>query len=179
MTAVTGPRFRLLPLASGHDVQHFTCGDRPGAAEIDEYLTANALADQKAGLSQVWLAVDTGGTTPAMAIAGYFTLSPLSVPVDDAVLAHLGLTTLPYRHVGGYLLGRLGVAVAFQGHGLGPLLIVAAIKIARKASAEVGGAFLAVDPKNDRLLVWYERLDFGFRRLDPQKSTRRRLVLRL
>jgi hypothetical protein len=40
----------------------------------------------------------------------------------------------------------------------------------------VGGAFLAVDPKSDKLLAWYEGLDFGFRRLDP---SRRRIVVKL
>jgi ribosomal protein S18 acetylase RimI-like enzyme len=73
-------------------------------------------------------------------------------------------------------LGRLGVAARLQGQALGTDLIAAAIKIARVVRTDVGGAFLAVDPKNDKLLAWYERLDFGFRRLDPGK---RRIILKL
>jgi ribosomal protein S18 acetylase RimI-like enzyme len=95
------------------------------------------------------------------------------------VLTNLGLESVPYRSVGGYLLGRLGVAAHLQRQGLGPALVAAAIKIARQARDEAGGAFMAVDPKNDGLLEWYEELDFGFRKLDPGNSATRRLVLRL
>ena len=59
---------------------------------------------------------------------------------------------------------------------MGASLVAAAIKIARDVRGEVGGVFLAVDPKNDRLLAWYEQLEFGFRRLDPAK---RRIILKL
>ena len=156
-------------------LERFTCGKHPGAAEIEEYLKTSALAEQSAGLSQVWIALDSHDA----AVAGYFTLSPLSVPISLEVLAQLGLGTVPYREVGGYLLGRLGVAVHRQGEGIGGVLVAAAIRTARQAQKEVGGAFVAVDPKNDRLLKLYEALDFGFRRLDPGSSTRRRLILKL
>jgi ribosomal protein S18 acetylase RimI-like enzyme len=170
------PRFPLVQLASHHDVRGFTCGNHPGSFEIDEYLKGSALAEQAAGLSRVWIATDSRAGTPDEFIAAYFTLSPLSIPLTPAVLATLNLGSIPYRAVGGYLLGRLGVAARLQGQSLGPALVAAAVKIARQARTEVGGAFLAVDPKNDELLVWYERLDFGFRRLDPGK---RRIILKL
>lgn len=109
-------------------------------------------------------------------MAGYFSLSPLSIPLAPAILETLGLASAPYRAIGGYLLGKLGVAADHQGEGLGRSLVAAAIKIAKRARSEAGGAFLAVDPKNDRLLVWYESLDFGFRRLSPGK---RRIILKL
>jgi len=67
------------------------------------------------------------------------------------------------------------VAASRQGQALGPSLVAAAIKIAKRAQTEVGGAFLAVDP-TDKLLARYERLDFGFRQLDPGK---RRIILKL
>ena len=176
MRSPSGPRFPLVQLASNHDVRGFACGNHPGSAEIDEYLKGSALAEQTAGLSQVWIATDIQAANPDELIAAYFTLSPLSIPLTPAVLATLGLGSAPYRAVGGYLLGRLGVAARLQGQGLGPVLIAAAIKIARQARTEVGGAFLAVDPKNDKLLAWYEGLDFGIRRLDPGK---RRVILKL
>jgi GNAT superfamily N-acetyltransferase len=176
MDSRSGPRFPLVQLAPNHNVRGFTCGSRPGASEIDEYLATSALAEQTAGLSQVWIATDPEGCDPDQCIAGYFTLSPLSIPLTPAVLDALGFGSLPYRAVGGYLLGRLGVAANLQGQGLGATLIAAAIKIARQVRSDVGGVFLAVDPKNDELLVWYENLDFGFRRLDPAK---RRIILKL
>jgi ribosomal protein S18 acetylase RimI-like enzyme len=146
---------------------------------ISAYVKPGEIREQKAGLSRVWIAIDTQPRNAEASITGYLTLSPLSVPVSPAVLTNLGLESVPYRSVGGYLLGRLGVAAHLQGQGLGPALVAAAIKIARQARDEAGGAFMAVDPKNDGLLEWYEELDFGFRKLDPGNSAKRRLVLRL
>jgi len=179
MSSRSGPRFPLIQLASQHDVQKFSSGDHPGAQDIDEYLKSSALVEQAAGLSSVWIAIDSRSSEPDSTVAGFFTLSPLSVPLTAVVLAQLGLQHVPYRAVGGYLLGRLGVASHLQGQNLGAALVAAAIKMARKAHNEAGGVFLAVDPKNDKLLEWYERLDFGFHRLDSSSAMKRRLVLRL
>ncbi|HEY7395878.1 MAG TPA: GNAT family N-acetyltransferase [Gemmatimonadaceae bacterium] len=176
MASTPGPRFPLIQLTSLHDVGGFTSGNHPGSLEIDEYLRTVALAEQAAGLSQVWIALDSNAPSADENVAAYFTLSPLSIPLTPAVLDMLGLGSVPYRAVGGYLLGRLGVAAPLQGQDLGSVLIAAAIKIARMARTDVGGVFLAVDPKNDKLLTWYQRLDFGFERLDPG---RRRIVLKL
>ena len=176
MSSSSGPRFPLVPLTADHDVASFTSGNHPGAAEIDEFLNRDALTEQTAGLSQVWLATDPDAATSDDFVAAYFTLSPLSIPLTPAVLAALDVGSVPYRAVGGYLLGRLGVAARLQGQGMGASLVAAAIKIARDVRGEVGGVFLAVDPKNDRLLAWYEQLEFGFRRLDPAK---RRIILKL
>ncbi|WP_373060727.1 hypothetical protein [Gemmatimonas sp.] len=40
-----------------------------------------------------------------------------------------------------------------------------------------GGAFLVVDPKNDKLAAWYESLRFGVQRLEPTNAKVRRLFL--
>lgn len=176
MTSGSGPRYPLVQLAADHDVRGFTSGNRPGSIEIDEYLKTSALAEQTAGLSQVWIAIDSKTRTSEGRIAAYFTLSPLSIPLTPAVLDTLGLGSAPYRAVGGYLLGRLGVAAHLQGRDLGRGLVAAAIKIARSVRSQVGGVFLAIDPKNEKLLAWYEQLDFGFQKLDPAK---RRIILKL
>lgn len=179
MSSRSEPRFPINQLAPHHDVQKFSSGDHPGAQEIDEYLKSSALVEQAAGLSSVWIAIDSRSSEADSQVAGYFTLSPLSVPLTMVVLAQLGLQSVPYRAVGGYLLGRLGVASHLQGQNLGAALVAAAIKMAQQARSEAGGVFLAVDPKNDKLLGWYQSLDFGFQRLDASNSTKRRLVLRL
>ncbi len=175
----SAPRFPLSLLTERHDARRFSSGDHPGAPEIDEYLQFSALAEQAAGLSSVWVANDARSSKSGNQVAGFFTLSPLSVRLAPAVLVQLGMQSVPYRAVGGYLLGRLGVAAPLKGKQLGSALVAAAIKLARHAREEAGGVFLAVDPKNDRLLAWYERLDFGFRRLDSTNDASRRLVLKL
>jgi predicted N-acetyltransferase YhbS len=165
------PPFRLEPLSPRHDVSGFTCGDSPEARAIDTFLREHARAEHEAGLSSVTVAVDAATDE----VVGFFTLSPLSIPVSPQVLTALGLDAIQYRAVGGFLLGRLGVAVARQGVGLGAALVVKAVEQATNARREgVGGAFVAVDPKDERLAAWYASL--GFTRLDPD---RRRVVRRI
>lgn len=174
----TPPRYPLVTLTADLNVSRFDCGPRPGSADINEYLKTRALVEQQAGLTSVHVAIDSRAESSGE-IAGFFTLSPLSVPISAAVLAIIGVRNVPYRAVGGYLLGRLGVGAPYQGQQLGPALVAAAIKLAHTAQRQAGGAFLAVDPKNDRLLAWYEQLDFGFTRLNHTDERNRRMVLRL
>lgn len=105
-------------------------------------------------------------------VAGFFTLSPLSILISPAVLAALGLVGAPYQSVGGYLLGRLGVGASLRGLGIGAALVTRAVAQARQGREDgLGGAFVAVDAKDERLVAWYTAL--GFQRLDP---TKRRVV---
>lgn len=56
-----------------------------------------------------------------------------STALSAALLERVGLAEVKYRGVGGYLLGRLGVAAPLQGRGLGAALVAGAIRIAREA----------------------------------------------
>lgn len=167
VTASAEPPFRLEPLASYHPVAAFTSGD----AAIDPFLRASALAEQTMGLSSVTVAIDPHGAT---AIVGFFTLSPLSIRIDPRVLAALGLGSVPYPSVGGYLLGRLGVDRSYQRRGIGQAFVAVAIAQARNGREDTGGVFIAVDAKDDSLVRWYERL--GFSRFGQQTH---RCVMRL
>jgi len=64
-------------------------------------------------------------------------------------------------------LGRLAVAVAVQGRGLGGELLLAVGQRALTVAEEVGGVALAIDAKDELAAQWYER--FGALRLldDP------------
>lgn len=166
--------FSLQRLYESHNVRAFTCGERPGAIEIDRYLNDFAILEQAAGLATVWLALDE--TSPsAPRIIGYFSLSPTSVRLSPALQDLLPLR-VSYAQVGGYLLGRLGVSVQYQGSDWGSTLVAAAIAKANQLRQNGGGAFLAVDPENDRLAQWYDRLQFGFVALDPTGKSRRRVL---
>jgi GNAT superfamily N-acetyltransferase len=170
------PPFRLIPLTESCPVGAFTSGTRSGAAEIDEYFRSLAIAEQTSGLSSVTVAINPAAVHDAEVIVGFFTLSPLSIPLSSAVLDAVGMTGVPYRSIGGYLLGRLGVAKSYQGNNYGAALVASAIQMARRAQHETGGVFLAVDAKNDALVRWYAKLEFGFVRLERGRS---RLVMRL
>lgn len=141
----------VTPLSAEHSVKGFTCAD----AEIDTFLREHARIEQGLRFSQVY--VTTQGTSDVVA---YFTLSPMTVRLEPALLMQLGLGSAPYPALGGYLLGRLGVHAMLQGRGVGEALVMRAAQIAKRESQVVGGVFLAVDPKTDRLARWYGKQGF-------------------
>jgi len=140
-----------VPLAPTHKVGAFSSGD----AEIDRFLHDQAVVEQTLRLSQVYVTVNAVDE-----VCAYFTLSPLTVRVEPSLLTRLGVGAVPYPSIGGFLLGRLGVATHLQGRGIGEALVMRAAQIAKREAAFVGGVFLAVDPKDDRLMGWYARQDF-------------------
>lgn len=172
------PTWHLVRLNATHPVDAFTCGKRPGAAEVNAYLRERALVEQAARLAAVWVVEDTSATAPADRLVGFFTLSPVSVRLSPAVMAATGIVA-PYSTVGGWLLGQMGIAVQYQRRQLGPQLVASAIQAARALSVASAGALLAVDPANARLMQWYLDLDFGFQRLAPHDPRLLRLALKL
>ena len=152
-------------LAPTHKVGAFACGN----VDIDSYLHSRAAGEQALSLCQVYVMVDD-----ALRVWAYGTLSPISVKIGDDLLKAMGLAQAPYRSIGGYLLGRLGVDHTLQHQGIGPAVVARLATIAARQRQITGGVFLAVDPKEEWLVSWYEKL--GFRRLDPRHM---RLVLPL
>jgi hypothetical protein len=51
---------------------------------------------------------------------------------------------------------------------MGRDLVAAARDKALELRESGGGAFLVVDPKNEKLAAWYDSLQFGFQRLDAK-----------
>ncbi len=141
----------VVPLGLAHRVDGFTCGDQ----EIDQFLHERAASEQKLRLSQVYVSTDFQGD-----VLAYFTLSPITVRVDPALLTKLGTGGVPYPSIGGFLLGRLGVQEKLQHQGVGEALVMRAAQIAKAEAEVVGGVFLAVDPKTDRLVAWYAKQEF-------------------
>lgn len=144
----------------------FSSGPRLGAAEIDAFLHYRALPEQQAGWCRVTVAIDPAAQSLPQVIVGFFSLSPLSLPVDERVTRALGLVGV-YPQIPGYLLGRLGVAADRQGAGLGRALVERAVDAASKARGLSGGVPLAVDAKDEGLVEWYAQL--GFARLMPER----------
>ncbi|WP_373060726.1 hypothetical protein [Gemmatimonas sp.] len=107
-------RLNLTKLTADHPVHTFTCGCKPGATEIDDYLRTSALLEQEAGFSVIWVVIDTEATREVDVIVGFFTLSPVGVRVNPTVTAAVGPPHISSPSVGRWLLGRLGVAVKHQ-----------------------------------------------------------------
>lgn len=141
----------VVPLAPAHALEGFRCGDEA----IDGFLHDRARVEQALRLCQVYVTVDADD-----AVCGFFTLSPLTIRIEPALLRALGLPEVGYAALGGFLLGRLGVDRPWQGRGIGEALVMRAAQLAKREAAHVGGAFLAVDPKDDRLAGWYTRQGF-------------------
>ncbi|MBI4419777.1 MAG: GNAT family N-acetyltransferase [Gemmatimonadetes bacterium] len=158
--------YNFTVLAPTHDVGAFSSG-RP---EIDEYLLHRASVDQALNLCQVFVMADDSGR-----VRGYGTLSPVSMRVEGVLLNTIGITGVPYRNIGGYLLGRMGVDKRIQGRGIGSAIVARVAQIAARQRDITGGVFLAVDAKDEPLVQWYQKL--GFVRLAP--APKMRLVMPL
>lgn len=170
--------WRLARLADHHPVAAFTCGSRPGAADIDRYLRESARIEQDAHLAAVWIVEDRSASAPEDQIVGFLTLSPISVRLSPQMLESMQVRA-PYATIGGWLLGRMGVAERHQGKNHGALLVATAIRMARDLRDATAGVMLAIDPKNEALMQWYLGLDFGLRRLAPNDGRNLRLVMKL
>lgn len=171
-------RWQLVRLRDDHPVHAFTCGSRPGAAEIDAYLRQSARTEQAARLAAVWVVENLTATVPHERLVGFFTLSPVSVRLSPALLAAMDIAA-PYQMIGGWLLGRMGIAQSYQGQEHGRRLVASAIRMAQTLSRATAGTLLAVDPANAQLMQWYLDLDFGFQRLAPNDARMLRLAMKL
>lgn len=85
------PSSSVVPLRESHDIGMFECGD----SDIDSFLHERARGEQALELSQIYV---TAGSSDE--VLGYFTLSPVTVRIEPALLAHLAIEmVLPLRAV--------------------------------------------------------------------------------
>lgn len=142
------PRFLTVRLdSSAHDRDGFCSGTEP----LDRYLKAQASQDVKRRLSQCFVALEEGR------IAGYYTLSATSIPLDRLPL-DLAKRLPRYPSIPAIRMGRLAVDQAFRGRGLGGELLADAL--ARAAGAEVGAYAMVVDAKDDQATGFYRHHGF-------------------
>lgn len=146
-----------------HDRASFTCG----VESLDAYLKTQASQDVRRKANAVFVLV---GRDEPRRVLGYFTLcasalAPGAIP--DAARKHLPR----YPLVSATLIGRLAVATSHQGRGLGPALLVRALRKACESAAVVGSSMVVVDALDERAVSFYSA--HGFVRL-PESM---RLVL--
>jgi GNAT superfamily N-acetyltransferase len=152
---MTGYDWYETPIAKSHNRQAFDCGD----SDLNDYLRRFARQNHQSGGSKTYVATVRSDSA---IILGYYSLSPGSMEYEqtpEVLRRSLGRYEVPV-----YRLGRLAVARQLQGQGLGGQLLLLAGRRCLRAADEVGGVGMAIDAKNERVAMWYER--FGAIRLD-------------
>lgn len=139
-------------------------GFESGSPDLDTYLRQRATQDMKRRVASCFVAIDDSDD-----LAGFYTIAATSLVLDRLPADHA--RRLPrYPAVPAVLLGRLAVATAHQGKGLGGALLADAIL--RASRAEVMAYAMVVDAKDETAARFYEHL--GFQRLidDPRRLVR-------
>ena len=141
--------------AEKHDRFGFDCGE----PALNDYLAKRARKEMTSGVAACFVATASENTREVL---GYYTLSAVSIVRTQLPPEILG--KLPrYREMPATLLGRLAVARAFQGMGLGGRLLVSAMNRAQNASEEVASLAVVADPKDEAAAGFYRK--FGFQTL--------------
>ena len=130
--------YRIERLSPSHDRENFCCGVEP----LDRYLQQQAGQDARRNTAAVSVL-----TPDSRTIAGFYTLSALSVPFTDVPLALQ--KKLPRTPIPCTLLGRMAVDKSLRGQGLGVHLLMDALHTAYIASQTIASWAVVVDAKED------------------------------
>lgn len=141
----------------------FSCGQ----PALDDYIRRYASQDIKRDLARVFVASPANDLG---CLAGFFTLSAGSVNCSD--LPEKLARKLPRYPVPVALIGRLAVDQAYQGKGLGSILLADACQKVRRARDTLAVAGIVVDAKDDSTAAFYRH--FGF--IDISGKTDRLLL---
>ena len=164
MTSVALPPYVIEALdARRHDRKGFSCG-KP---DLDRYLMEQAGQDARRRIAAPFVAL----VPESHRVAGYYTLSALSVLVDD-LPAEISKTLARHQGVPVTLLGGLAVDGEHRGRGLGELLLMDALARSLKGSHAIASMAVIVDAIDEEARAFYEH--FEFKTLPDQ---RRRLFL--
>ncbi len=138
--------YRIEKLLPSHDRESFTCGVEP----LDRYIRQQAGQDVKRNTAAVSIL-----TPDSRTVAGFYTLSALSVPFVDVPLAFQ--KKLPRTPIPTTLLGRMAVAEGLRGQGLGIHLLMDALHTAYAASQTIASWAVIVDAKEDARAFYVAR----------------------
>lgn len=139
----------------GPPEQGFDCG----RSDQNTFLYERAWTDQQEHVSVTYLYYVKG------LLAAYATVCMDSLPLARR---ERGLA-IRYRDVSALKLAQLGVDRAFQGMGLGKLVVADAISLAREEATRVGCRYLTLDAQPD-LVDWYATQ--GFKRNQLRQELR-------
>src|ERR1700682_4896970 len=135
-----------------HDeVENFDCDDDA----LNNCLKRHAWTNQeKSSIGVSYAALDEDAPRTVL---GYFTLAMASVPREAFPKKYV--RGLPPYDLPLILLARLAVDRRFAGRGLGPALILEALRISFRVADEVGSRCIITDAYRDRV-SWYARYGF-------------------
>jgi GNAT superfamily N-acetyltransferase len=133
------------------DAKAFNCGQ----SALDDYIRRYALQDMRRDLARVFVASPADDLDY---LAGFFTLSAGNV--NCANLPETLARKLPRYPIPVGLIGRLAVDQAFQGKGLGSILLADACQKVSRARDTLAVVGIIVDAKNDSVAAFYRH--FGF-----------------
>ena len=140
--------WREEPIARHHDRKGFDCG----APQLNEYLERYARQNHESGGAKTFVAVPPAEPTRVL---GYYSISPGAIEFSRVLVR---LTRKLGRYENPVLrIGRLAVSELLHQRGLGGELLLAAGVRALSVAAQVGGVALAIDAKDERAAIWYER----------------------
>jgi GNAT superfamily N-acetyltransferase len=146
------PALKVEALASHHDRDGFSCG----VESLDRYLRTQASQDLRHRANGVFILVEPA---EPKVILGYYTLCATALSQGDVPAA--ARKQIPrYPLVSATLVGRLAVAAARQGQGLGAMLLADAVRRAYASAATIGSAMLVVDAIHEHAAAFYEANGF-------------------
>jgi GNAT superfamily N-acetyltransferase len=154
--------FEIAKLAVAHDPSSFDCGSEA----LNRFIKLYALAGQRAGISQTYVA--TRGTE----IAGYHTIVVGQVTHDGA--PERLAKGVPRHPIPVIILARLAVGLGHQGSGLGAALVGDAMRRVLQAADIAGVRAMLVQAKDERAQRFYQHL--GFEPFPGQSLTLYRLL---
>lgn len=140
----------------------FSCGEEA----LDTYLKTRARKEMDHHIAVVYVLYDAEEGR----IAGYYTLSSLSVELPEDVKRGLA----KYPQYPATLLGRLAVDESYQGQGLGGRLLLDALGRALAGSRAVASYAVITDAKNEQARAFYSR--YGLSPLSTADDERRLFI---
>jgi GNAT superfamily N-acetyltransferase len=93
-------------------------------------------------------------------VKGYYTLSNLSIPVDQWSAEFRKKSRLTYQTIPCTLIGRLAIDQPHQGMGLGSALLIDALHRSYLASRGIGSFAVVVDAIDDNAARFYKKYQF-------------------
>lgn len=155
--------FRVEPLADGHDLDAFSCGQ----PSLDAWLREHAQTATRQGTRTYLLLEGDRGL-----VAGYFALAPHLL---ERAAAPRRIGRGAPDHIPAILLAKLAVREDLQGRGLGADLLIHALTTILNAARSAGGRLVVVDAiDDDDAAGFYRAHDFA-----PSPGDPHRLVLKL